>query len=218
VDVPEAFGVQGLRREELALGAQGRVLGCQAGGVGVARRVGRGIAAVGQEAIAYHPGHRRTLEEGEVPVGDVPPVEAVGSAVGRRRRRRRRRGVDRLEREQHARELEFRIRAVGWELRLAVLLMLLLLLRLGAHGCTATIPFHSIPIIFCQGISQSSVCLVLAIYRQIAKFSTFPRPVFLCDFLFCEKVYFHSNIFQISCSLFLRALFILQSFCPPAPI
>ena len=72
---------------------------------------------------------------------------------------------------------------------------------------------YYLPRDFCQ----SSVCLALAIYRQIAKLSTFPRPVFLCDFLFCEKVYFHSNIFQISCSLFLRALFIRTVSVPPPP-
>ncbi len=56
MDVREALGVQGLGREELALGAEGRVLDPGA--------VGAEASAVGQEAIARHPGHRRALEGG----------------------------------------------------------------------------------------------------------------------------------------------------------
>ena len=85
---------------------------------------------------------------------------------------------------------------------------------------------YYLPTPFCP----SSVCFVLAMYRQIAKFSSFPRPVSVCIFLSFEKVYFHSNLFQIACSLnFGRVVFwgsfhpaapptiILLSRCPPLP-
>ena len=65
------------------------------------------------------------------------------------------------------------------------------------YPCFGWTPLYFLPLHFCP----SSVCFVLAIYRQIAKFSSFPRPVSLCVCLFFEKVYFYSNLFQILSSL-----------------
>ena len=89
------------------------------------------------------------------------------------------------------------------------------------------LPCHScyLPMHYCP----SSVCFFLAIYHQIAKFSSFPRPVSPCVCLSFEKVYFYSNLFQILSSLncgpvVFGVLFAsclpqisINSFCVPPP-
>ena len=121
--VAEALGVEGLGREELSLGPEGRIL----------VRIAQDGRAAREETIADHPCHRCSLEGGQVPIRDVASVEVVaaaaaaGAGVG---------CVDGLQRKQHARKFLFRIRAVRGKLRMLLLLLLLglSLLRMGAHG------------------------------------------------------------------------------------
>jgi len=125
VHVTLAFGMERLRREELAL-LQARHVG---------RRM-RGFAALGreEESIAYDPGDGETLEGSEVAVREIATGEGIGDGVVGGVRGGQTGCVHRLEGEEDAGQFDVGVAAVRGEFGGGWLVVRARWIRRGVHA------------------------------------------------------------------------------------